>query len=83
MKAAPVSASWVDDMMVSMTLHVMRIESLVGGEGDFSLTGYLGVLLRKKIPCARKRALGSLRYDASEWTQSFILLVMNLILASG
>ena len=46
MKAAPVSASCVDDMMASMILHITRMDPLVGGEEDDELMGYLGADLR-------------------------------------
>ena len=70
-------------MMVSMILHTTRMDLFVGGEGEVALTGYFGVSLRKKNLSTRDRAFGSLRYEASEWTQSFISLAVKRILALG
>ena len=72
MKAAPVSASWAEDIMVSITLQVTRIEPLEVGEVDVELTGYLGVSLRKKKPPACDRTFGPLRCIISEWTKGSI-----------
>ena len=62
MKATSVSASYAaEDMILLMTLHMMRMETLVGGVWNVALIGRLGVLLRYKYPPARERVFGLLR----------------------
>ena len=76
MKAVLVSASYADDIIVSMIFQIMSMVPLSGGDGWDGLIRRLDFLLRKKKPTAHDQALGSVRYEVSELIQRCILLAM-------
>ena len=74
-KMAPISASAALDITVLIRFAVLSTAPLFAGIGTS--------LARKKCPPARLRALGSLRYDASLCTASFMSLLRYVKTASG
>ena len=72
---APISASAAEDMTFLMICAMLWKAPLFGGHFELSDM--------KKCPPALLLAFGSVRYDASLWTFSIMLLALNVSMASG